>query len=184
MKIAEADILLVPDLGRVSEEDWVSRWAAKMANAELVMPITPEEPDLAEWLGHLKLAVAGATRPVILVGHGLGCLLIAHAAAGLGDSVKAAFFVCPADIDALEGLPGGVSDGFRPVPRTPLIWPSQAIISRSDPWSGYDLSSALATGWGSKVIDAGDANRINAASGQGPWPEGLTAFALFMKSLT
>ena len=41
----------------------------------------------------------------------------------------------------------------------------------------------FAADWGSDFLPAGNAGHINAASGHGPWPEGLLMFAELMKRL-
>jgi len=46
------------------------------------------------------------------------------------------------------------------------------VTSQNDPWMGVDEYPTLLRGWGSSVIDLGDAGHINTAAGYGPWPYG------------
>ena len=55
------------------------------------------------------------------------------------------------------------------------------MASHNDPDGGYEAVTALASDWGAEVVDAGFAGAIDAASGHGPWPEGLMRLAGFLK---
>ncbi|HUG60850.1 MAG TPA: alpha/beta hydrolase, partial [Methylomirabilota bacterium] len=48
------------------------------------------------------------------------------------------------------------------------------------PYCRFDVADDLAAAWGAVFVDAGDAGHINAESGHGPWPEGLTRFATLL----
>jgi predicted alpha/beta hydrolase family esterase len=41
----------------------------------------------------------------------------------------------------------------------------------------------LAAAWGSGLIEIGSAGHVNAASGHGPWPDGVLRFGAFLKQL-
>ena len=56
-------------------------------------------------------------------------------------------------------------------------------MSRNDPQGAYDAIAALARDWGTELIDAGNAGGLDAASGHGPWPEGLIRLAAFIKRI-
>jgi predicted alpha/beta hydrolase family esterase len=179
MKIADADILILPGLFGGSDNYWYSRWAEKLTTARQVNQDDWDEPDRSQWVDRLADAVSAAKRPVVLVGHSLGALTIVHAAPKLAEGkVKAAFLVAPPD---LETLPQGRS--FLPLPREPLPFPSFVIASQTDPYADYEFTDDMAAAWGSAIFDAGDAGHINADSGHGPWPEGLMMFARLMKQL-
>ena len=57
------------------------------------------------------------------------------------------------------------------------------VASTSDPLVSVDRARGFAADWGADFQLAGDAGHINAASGHGPWPEGLLMFAELMKRL-
>jgi predicted alpha/beta hydrolase family esterase len=64
--------------------------------------------------------------------------------------------------------------GFAPVPRLPLPFPSILVASRSDLWACFARSAEIARRWGSHLVDAGEAGHLNAESGHGDWPLGLS----------
>ena len=45
------------------------------------------------------------------------------------------------------------------------------------------IAEKLAGLWGATLVDAGETGHINAASGHGPWPEGLLQFGKFLRAL-
>jgi len=183
MKTADADILILPGLFGGGAEYWYTRWADKLATARRVEQDNWDNPQCSAWVERLLENVEATTRPVVLVGHSLGALTIAHAAPRLTESgVVAAFMVALPDLETFSSaIPEGES--FLPLPRDPLPFPSFVIASRTDPYAGYDFADDMAATWGSAIFDAGDAGHINADSGHGPWPEGLMMFARLMKRL-
>ena len=84
--------------------------------------------------------------------------------------------------EALAGL-SGIDPAFKAIPRDPLPFPSIFVASSNDPFSTMEQSADLSLAWGSDLVEAGDAGHINAASGHGPWPEGLMRFAGFLSKL-
>ena len=57
------------------------------------------------------------------------------------------------------------------------------VASRNDPLGAYDAIAGFAADWGADLIDAGEAGGLDAASGHGPWPEGLLRLAAFIKGM-
>jgi len=183
MKIAEADILIVPGLGNSTKGHWQRRWLEKMPTAQWVEQENWETPERGSWGESLLRAVMMATRPVVLVGHSLGVHTIVHASARLADTkVRGAFLVSPPD---LEGINAGDRRmaGFTPLPTAPFSFPSMLVASANDPACSIERAGDLANFWGSDFHDAGNAGHINADSGHGPWPEGMMMFARFMQRL-
>ena len=183
MKISEADILLVPGYGKMLPGHWLLRWRDKMANARVVAQRELHQPSKKEWLEHLVSEIERAARPVVLVGHSLGCILIAHGTHTLKDKVQGAFLVAPSDWDRDGLVPEFDGGDFRPVPREPLPFPAHLVASRTDPYCDYDRAQDFAKVWGATFQDAGEAGHVNVESGHGPWPEGLMSFAHFMKRI-
>ena len=155
MKISEADILIAPGLGNSGPAHWQRRWAGRMTTARIIEQDDWNAPVLADWVARIHRDVMMATRPV-------------------------AFLVSPPDFDA-ETLPA-TAKPFKP-PTDPLPFPSMVVASNSDPLVRYERAQEFAADWGSDFQSAGDAGHINAASGHGPWPEGLLLFAELMKRL-
>lgn len=183
MKISEADILLVPGYGKTLPGHWLLRWQKKMANAHVVRLANVNQPVLKTWQDKLVEDVENATRPVVLVAHSLGCILVAHAVHALKGKVKGAYLVAPSDWDR-KGLVKDFDGGdFTPIPHHPCPFPAHVVASRNDPYCSYERAQDFANAWGATFQDAGEAGHINLESGHGPWPEGLMSFAHFMKKL-
>lgn len=183
MKISETDILLIPGYGKPLPGHWILRWRDKMATARMVKQKELHAPEKNDWLDTLVKEVDAAERPVVLVAHSLGCILVAHGAHRLRGKVRGAYLVAPSDWDR-EGLVKEFDGGdFKPIPREPLPFPSHLVASRNDPFCEYERAEDFASAWGATFQDAGEAGHINLESGHGPWPEGMMSFAHFMKRL-
>ena len=168
-----------PHTGR-ADGDWPSRWRSKLSTARFVHPADPADRRREAWTEAIASAARKATRPALFIGHGIGAAAIADAGAALdGADVRGAFLVAPPDEQGLERL---ASPDWTPA-HAPLPWPSLVIASRNDPYAAYDAVAALASDWGADLIDAGEAGGIDAASGHGPWPEGLMRLAAFIKGI-
>lgn len=183
MKTADATILIVPGFGNSEADHWQSRWEAKLSTARRVIQPDWTRASRAQWADTIAGAVNAAEKPVVLVTHSIGTAAVPHAAPLFAPGkVVGAFMVALSDWNRPDLLPG-VSHDFAPLPRDPLPFPSQLVASRTDPYCDYEVAADHANAWGSYLIDAGDAGHINAASGHGPWPEGLLRFAAFLKRL-
>ncbi|GAA0773130.1 serine hydrolase family protein [Roseibium denhamense] len=183
MKIADTDILLVPGYGQTLPGHWILRWENKMPTARIVRQAELHTPSKKAWLEKLVEDVEAAKRPVVLVAHSLGCVLVAHGAHALKDKVLGAYLVAPSDWDR-EGLVAEFDGGdFKPVPQDPLPFRSHLVASRNDPYCDFARAEAFAKAWGATFQDAGNAGHINLESGHGLWPEGMMSFAGFMKKL-
>jgi predicted alpha/beta hydrolase family esterase len=175
MRASDLDLIFVPETGPVSPEHWISRWSAKLSTARLVEAGEPQETR------RRLVAAAGGSRPTLLIGYSTGAIAVALDAPNLaGADVRGAFLVAPPSEDALSKLDGGVWPGS---PRARLPWPSMLLASRTDPYASARQSRTLAEDWGAEFVDAGEAGRIDAESGHGPWPDGLLKLAAFLKTL-
>lgn len=183
MKTADADILIVPGWTNSGSDHWQTRWEQKLTSARRVEQDDWDDVQHEAWTERLIEAVKAATKPVVLVAHSLGALLVVHAAPRLpAGKVAGAFLVTPPSEATIARL-DPIDDAFIPVPRQPLPFPSVVIASRSDPYATYDEAKAYAEAWGSALSDAGDVGHLNTESGHGPWPEGLMRFAGFIAKL-
>lgn len=183
MKIADTDILLVSGYGDTPPDHWMQRWQAKMANAWIVEQKNWHQPVRKDWEDALLKRLEKTTRPVVLVGHSLGCILISHMGHKLKGKVKAAYLVAPSDWDR-EGLVKEFDGGaFKPISLDPIPFRTHVVASRNDPYCEFARAELFAKSWGSTFQDAGMVGHINMESGHGPWPEGLMSFAGFMKKL-
>ena len=177
MRVSDLDLLFVPETGVLSPDHWIERWSGKLSTAQRV-----EAGEPLATVARLAAQAQSATRPVVLIGHSTGVIAAALAAPALGSAnVRGAFFVAPPDEPTLRTLDRGL---WPALPRAPLPFPSVLVASASDPWAPLAESQALAQGWGAEFIDAGEAGRLDDASGHGPWPDGLLKLAAFLKKLS
>lgn len=189
MRSRDADILIIPGLGGSGPEHWQTRWEGRLPNAARVHQADWDAPDEGAWTARIVEAVLRCERPVVAVAHSLGVIALVRAAPRLAERggagrgrVAGAFLVAPPGEDALEALPA-VDPAFRPFPTDPLFFPSVLVGSATDPYADREETATLSAAWGSAFVDAGEAGHINAASGHGPWPEGLMSFGGFLSRL-
>ncbi len=145
MKTSEADILIVPGWSSSGPDHWQSRWEKNLKTARRVEQADWFRPDRDQWVARIVEAAAESVRPVVLVGHSLGAMAIAHAGprlAKLPAPPLGAFLVAPADVDNAGGWPitqgetfaAGPETGFAPAPSTRLPFPSLMVASSNDPY--------------------------------------------------
>jgi predicted alpha/beta hydrolase family esterase len=186
MRTSDVDILMIPGWAGSGPDHWQSRWEAKLSTARRVQQEDWHKPHRAQWAANIVAAVAASSRPVVLVAHSAGVSSVAHAFAGrpveVAGRVVGAFLVAAPSERALHAIPGMPAD-FAAHAREKLPFRSVLAASETDPYCTYDEAQELAGAWGAEISNAGDAGHINAASGHGPWPEGLMRFAGFMRSL-
>lgn len=183
MKIAEADILLIPGLGEAKSGHWQRRWLEKMRTAQWVDQQDWKTPYRDDWVENIEQAIIMATRPVVLVAHDLGVPALVHAAQNIKDTkVRGALLVAPLDLDENRDVPKAALP-FANVPRDPLPFPSLMVASSNDVFCTIERAADLANAWGSDFHEAGEVGHIDLMSGHGPWPEGLMMFTRLMQRL-
>ena len=182
MRVAEADILIIPGYKGSPDNHWQTRWERKLSTARRVPQAEWSKPVREDWAGSVAEAIDASTRPVILVAHSLGVAAAIHALAIAEKPVAGAFFVAPPDVENAAIRPKHLMT-FGPYPREPLPFPSIVVASRNDVFTSFEAAEDIAGAWGSLFIDAGEAGHINGESGHGPWPEGLLTFGKFMSRL-
>lgn len=183
MKSSDCDILIVPGHTNSGADHWQSRWERQLSTARRIEQENWDAPARNDWIERIARDVKRAKQPVVLVGHSLGVVAIAHAAPLLPKGqVQGAFLVGLPDVERPDFIPA-IDRAFAPIPREPFPFPSILVASRTDPHSDYAKAEDIAYAWGSAIVDAGDAGHLNTESGHGPWPEGLMRFAGFLKRL-
>jgi hypothetical protein len=169
-----ASVLLIPGLHNSGPEHWQSIWEAKQADYHRVQQDDWETPHCTDWVQTLHDSIGSIGNGlVVLAGHSLGCVTIAHYAAKHADCqgrVVGALLVAPSDVEAPTYPPG--STGFNPMPLQKLPFPSIIVASSNDPYVTVERAEFFARSWGSRLFKIANAGHINAASGYGPWPDG------------
>jgi predicted alpha/beta hydrolase family esterase len=165
-------VLQLPGWRNSGPDHWQSRWEARHGDVR-VQQHDWEWPRRGDWMARLDDVVQAQQRPVVLVAHSLGCLLVAAWASVSRHTarVRGALLVAPGDVEAEDG-PVPPLPGWRPIVRERLPFASILVGSQNDPYCRLARAQALARDWGSDWVDIGPRGHINAESGLGDWPEG------------
>ena len=183
MKVADADILIVPGFKNSGPDHWQTRWEKKLSSARRVEQSEWTKPVVEDWTKTLADAVNSAERPVVIIAHSLGVATFVQAVPQFEKKIAGAFLVAPPEVANPAIRPKHLMT-FGPYPDEPLPCPSIVIASRNDSFGSFEHAGDMANAWGSLFIDAGHSGHIDAASGHGPWPEGTMVFAKFLSRLT
>ena len=182
MKVADADIIIVPGYENSGQTHWQTRWEQKLSTARRVEQAQWSKPEREEWVAKVVETVNAATKPVVLIAHSLGIPTMIHAIPKLTARLAGAFLVAPPDVSNPQIRPKHLMT-FGPYPHDPLPFPAVLVGSRNDPYCAFDVAEALAASWGAQFVDGGESGHLNAESGHGPWPEGTMVFAKFLTDL-
>jgi predicted alpha/beta hydrolase family esterase len=169
---SEFDFLVLPGLANSGVEHWQSYWCMAFRNATRVLQDDWDAPTLAAWLKRLDAAIAGGTRPAILICHSLSCTLAAHwAARGDAGRVRAVLLVAPSDLHRPDA-PATTRD-FLPMPLKPFPVPTLVVASTDDTFVTPARAREFAAAWGADYCELPELGHINTASRLGLWPQGL-----------
>jgi predicted alpha/beta hydrolase family esterase len=176
--LAAATVLIVPGLRDEMPDHWQAILAQKVPNARTVPRMARDSADklsCAAWVDMLDRSLAAIAGPVVLVAHSAGVMMVAHWAQRHRRPVRAALLAAPPDFES--SLPSGYPametlqrNGWLPVPRERLPFPSIVAASTNDPLAGLYRVTALATVWGSRLVNVGAVGHLNPAAGFGEWP--------------
>jgi predicted alpha/beta hydrolase family esterase len=182
--LAEASVLVVPGWNGSGVGHWQTMWEQKYPGFRRIEQHSWSRPSRTDWVAQIDADIdrhnidGGKTdrvaSPTFLVAHSLGCLAVAHWAAGAGkktDHVDGAFLVAPPWLTPSDQCPAQLAD-FLPMPLARLPFPSLFVASENDPYLPIEIAGRLAAAWGSQFVDIGRQGHINVASGHGPWPIG------------
>ena len=175
--MTDATVVLVPGLRGHVEDHWQTRLAATLPNARTVRPLGRTEPALTARVSLLDQIIEDVDGPVVIVAHSAGVLVTVHWAASYeGTSVVGALLATPpAFAEELPPEYPSVSqlrhNGWLPVPRRPLPFPSILATSTDDALGNPVRLRAMANAWGSREHSLGAVGHLNPASGFGEWPE-------------
>ncbi|UUY09299.1 alpha/beta hydrolase [Pseudomonas sp. J452] len=167
--------LILPGWQGSPDNHWQSHWLRSLPNASRVEQADWDQPDPASWVAALERAISAANSPVILIAHSLGCITVARwaAQAPLASlrQVRGALLVAPADVER-PGCPPALQ-GFAPIPRDLLPFPSQLVGSDNDPAASAARALQLARDWGAQAAVLTGVGHINVKSGHQRWEQGF-----------
>ncbi|GEE02922.1 hypothetical protein nbrc107696_33680 [Gordonia spumicola] len=172
-------MVVVPGLRGDAPTHWQEVYAARTPGTVTVpFPAVDHWHDLPARTDLIEGTVAAVDGPVILLAHSAGVLAAVHWARSPRSSVGAvvgAVFATPPDFDVDWPEPHPrpaelAAQGWSPIPRARLPFPSVLAASRNDPLARYRTTAGLAEVWGSRLVDLGEVGHLNPASGFGEWP--------------
>lgn len=173
-----ATVLFVPGLRDHVEDHWQTHAARALPGSVTVPPLTTDRLSRVARVAALDAAINAIDGDVILAAHSAGCLMVAHWAERPTRDVLGAVLVTPADVE--HPLPAGYpeledlrANGWLPIPRQKLPFPTMVVASRNDPLADYARVAGMAQDWGARLHDAGEVGHLNPPAGFGPWPDAL-----------
>jgi predicted alpha/beta hydrolase family esterase len=171
-----ASVLIVPGLRDQVANHWQTLLASRMPQAETVAPMGRENIDLDRRVAAIEAAAQRIGGPLIIVAHSAGCIMTAHWAKRTHCQVIGALLAAPPDLET--AMPQGYptlealrANGWLPVPREPLPFPSIVAASENDPLGRLDRVLELGRAWGGRIVNIGAVGHLNPASGFGYWPQ-------------
>ncbi len=176
--MSPSNVLILPGWQNRGPDHWQSRWERSHGFTR-VEQHDWQRPLRGDWIARLEDVLLSCTEPAVLVAHSLGCLTVAAWAAHSKNThlVKAALLVATPDTqreDIRQMLPGWA------VALQKLPFKSTVFASSNDPFCSIDMAQCFASAWHATFIETGERGHINADSGLGDWPEGLTELQLLI----
>jgi uncharacterized protein len=169
---ANMHILTLPGYTNAGPQHWLTLWESRDARVQRVQQMSWDQPVLADWVATLDRQVAAAGGPIILAGHSLGAITVAHWAAASAHTraVAGALLVAPADVEQPETP--AVLRGFAPIPLEPLPFRTTLVTGSDDPWVSPRRARDFARAWHSDIVVLEGAGHLDSNSGLGDWDAG------------
>jgi predicted alpha/beta hydrolase family esterase len=169
-------ILFVPGLRDHVEEHWQSILQKKTPGARSVPPLEHDKLSHDARVEALEKALSEIDGPVILVAHSAGVMITVNWAQKYSRPIHGAVLAAPADVES--PMPAGYptvdvlrENGWCPVPRDRLSFPSIVAASTNDPLCAFARAAGFARDWGGRFVDVGTVGHINPAAGFGEWAQ-------------
>ncbi len=175
-----AALLIVPGLRDHVADHWQTLLAEKLGSSRPVYTVPPlgrEDLSCTKRVDAIQRSLERINGLVIVVAHSGGVISFVrwaqkyHCANILG-----ALLAAPADLET--PLPPGYpsfdylrNNGWLPVPRAKLPFPSLVAVSSNDPLAGQSRVEQFARDWGSECVHLGAVGHLNPAAGFGEWPQ-------------
>ena len=136
--IASPTFLIVPGLRDHMPDHWQTILEKKLPNARAVPRRSQDKLSCAAWVADLDRSLADIDGPVVLVAHSGGVMMVVHWAQHHSRPIRGALLAAPADLESPlpEGYPSQEAlrqNGWLPIPRSPLPFPSIVAASTNDP---------------------------------------------------
>jgi uncharacterized protein len=171
-------VLIIPGLRDHVAEHWQTLLAAKLNKVRTVPPLEQDKFSCAARVEAIQRVIEDIEGPVIVVAHSAGVAMFVHWAQKYQRPIKGALLATPPNLE--QGLPAGYPDldtlqsnGWLPVPRLPLPFPSIVAASDTDHLASLPSVVSMALNWNSELINLGNVGHLNPASGFGEWPRAM-----------
>jgi len=174
----QATILIVPGLRDHVDDHWQTHLERKLSGVRQVVSVPPLQADklaCAARVAAIQRAVDTIEGPILAVAHSAGVVMLVHWARQHARPLQGAVLAAPPDFHS--PMPPGYptrdvlqANGWLPVPRRVLPFPSVVAASTNDPLASFESVARMASDWGSQLVDIGAAGHLNPASGFGAWP--------------
>lgn len=159
-------LLIIPGLHGSGSDHWQTWLQAQQPDAVRIGVENWGHADLDRWADAIDETLRKHRADAwIAVAHSFGCLALAHHATRGGRDIQGALLAAPAAPERFSLDEGQLSRA--------LPFPSTLVVSANDPWMQHADALYFGRGWGSEVIDLGEAGHINPSAGYGPWPDAL-----------
>ncbi len=170
------DFVIVPGLNDSCPEHWQTCWHKRYPDWKRISQSSWSPPDIDGWISAIVRTLEQCDKPAVLIGHSFGALA-SHCLvdAGKHPNIAAVMLVAPAEPARFE-----LEDRIN---ANPLPIPSLVVASYTDPLLRFERAQYWAQVWGSELADIGEAGHINAESGFGPWPYGLTLLSRLVEKV-
>lgn len=175
MKQTPPTVVIVPGLRDHVPNHWQTLLGEQLSGSVTVPRMGKDKLACAAWVAQIDRTLAGVQGPVILVAHSGGVMMVVHWAQGHRRPIQGALLATPADLES--PLPEGYptlevlrQNGWLPIPRSRLPFPSIVAASTNDPLASYERVAQYAADWGSALVDIGAVGHLNPAAGFGEWP--------------
>lgn len=182
MTTLEPTVVIVPGLRDHVPEHWQTLLAAKLDRVRTVPPLERDKVSLAARIAALDAVLAEVEGPVVLVAHSAGVMIAVQWAQNPTRPIMGALLAAPGDVERpfpkeYPQLEEFEANGWLPIPRRRLPFPSIVAASTNDPVGDRRRIAGMAECWGSRLVDLGDVGNLNPASGYGDWPQAMDLIA-------
>ena len=145
--LPESTVVIVPGLRDHVADHWQSLLADTLWKVAIVPPLERDGLSLAARVAALDAVLADIDGPVVLVAHSAGVMITVHWAQQSDRPVLGALLATPPDFETPlpQGYPTAeelTANGWTPIPRRRLPFPSIVAASSTDPWPRLAASPA------------------------------------------
>jgi len=178
MSESHPTVVIVPGLRDHVADHWQTLLAKQLPGSVTVPRMTTDRLSCESWVSRIDRTLSAIPGPVVLVAHSGGVMMVLHWAQHHRRPIHGALLATPADLEAPlpEGYPTPEvlrRNGWLPVPRAHLPFPSIVAASINDPLASYERVAQYAADWGSRLVNIGAVGHLNPAAGFGEWPRAL-----------